>query len=189
MKLRYNVCDDATVKEICSVQHRVERCSSIMILNLVLFWVMNFWQINYTVKMMFCDISDAATIIKQAFSIKSVNNDLSAAWESEDRVQKDSILLLKRLNKYNYIYMQQQSLCCCLFCTIMLFRVCTSSLLCRHFVSEFILRCSCFSCTVFIFVLFHFCISFQQSKYVNSVTYDICYTLHWLSSYRLSLQD
>ncbi len=29
--------------------------------------------------MMFCDINDAVMIIKQVFSIKSVNNDLSAA--------------------------------------------------------------------------------------------------------------
>jgi len=35
---------------------------------------------------MFCDVNDAVTVIKQAFLIKSVNNDLSAAWESENEV-------------------------------------------------------------------------------------------------------
>ncbi len=38
---------------------------------------MNFLQINYILKMMFCNVNDAVTIIKQAFLIKSVNNDLS----------------------------------------------------------------------------------------------------------------
>ncbi len=46
-------------------------------------------------------------IIKQAFSIKSVNNDSSMTWESEDEMQKDDISSLKRLNKYNYVYIQQ----------------------------------------------------------------------------------
>ncbi len=55
---------------------------------------------------MFCDISDAATVIKQAFLIKSVNNDLSVTWESESKVQKDDISLSERLNKYNCIYIQ-----------------------------------------------------------------------------------
>ncbi len=138
---------------------------------------MSFWQINYTAEMMFCDISDAEMITEQAFSIKSVNNDLSVTWESKNKVWKDSISSLKRLNKYNYIYMQQQNLCCCLFCATMLFRVCISSLLCRHFVSRFVLRHLCFLCTVFIFVLSHFCISFQWSKYVNNVTYSAHYIL------------
>jgi len=53
---------------------------------------------------MFCDVNDIIMIIKQAFSIKSVNNDLSTAWESENKIWKDDISLLKRLNKYNYIY-------------------------------------------------------------------------------------
>jgi len=35
---------------------------------------------------MFYDVNNAATVIKQAFSIKSVNNDLSVTWESEDEV-------------------------------------------------------------------------------------------------------
>ncbi len=136
---------------------------------------------------MFCDVNDAVTIIKQAFSIKSVNNDLSVAWES--RVQKDSILLLKRLNKYNCIYMQQQSLCCCLFCTIILFKVCISSLLYKHFVDRFILRCLHFLCSVFFFILFCFCVLFQQSKCIDDVIYNIHCILNWFSSYRLDLQN
>ncbi len=47
--------------------------------------------------MMFCDISSAAMIIKWAFSIRFVNNDLSVAWESENEVWKDSILSLKKI--------------------------------------------------------------------------------------------
>ena len=107
MKLRCNVCDDTITEEKCDMQCRVERYSLIIILNLVLFWMTDFWQINYVVKTVFCDISDAATVIKQAFSIRFINNDLSAAWESRDKMQKDSISLLKRLNKYNCIYIQQ----------------------------------------------------------------------------------
>jgi len=189
MKLRCNVCDDTTVEEKCNRQYETERCLSITVSDSVLFWVMSFLQINYAVRMMFCDISDAETVIKWAFLIKFINNDSSAAWESRDRVWKGSILSLKRLNKYNCICMQQQNLCCCLFCATMLFRVCILLLLCRHFVSKFILRCLHFLCTVFIFILFHFCISFQWSKYVNNVIYDVCCILHWLSSYRLSLQN
>ncbi len=79
IELRCNVCNDVTVKEVCNVQHRAERYSLIAVLNLVLFWAADFWQINYIIKMMFCNISDAVTIIKWAFSIKSVNNDSSAA--------------------------------------------------------------------------------------------------------------
>ncbi len=76
-ELRCNVCDDITVKEKCDVQCRAERYLLIIILSLVLFWVMSFWQINYTVKIMFYDINDAVMITEQAFSIKSVNNDSS----------------------------------------------------------------------------------------------------------------
>ncbi len=86
MKLRYNVCNNIIVKEECDIQCRAERYSLIMILDLALFWMMSFWQINYIVKMMFYDINDTATVIKQAFLIRSVNNDLSAAWESRDKV-------------------------------------------------------------------------------------------------------
>ena len=187
MKLRCNVCNDAITEEICGVQCRAERYLLITVLNSALFWMTSFWQINYIAEMMFCDINDVVMIIKQAFSIKFVNNDLSAAWESEDEMQKDDILSSERLSKYNHICMQQQNLCCCLFCTTMLFRVCILSLLCRHFVNEFVLRCLHFLYTVFIFILFCFCILFQQSKYVNDVIYSICYTLHWLSSYKLNL--
>jgi len=137
--------------------------------------------------MMFCNINDAVTVIKQAFSIKSVNNSLSAAWESEDEMWKDSISSLKKLNKYNYLYIQQQNLCCCFFCTIILFKVCISSSLYRHFVNRFVLRHLHFLYIIFIFILFCFCISFQQSKYINSVTYSIYYILNWFSSYRLNL--
>ncbi len=147
----------------------------IIVLNSVLFWVMSFWQINYIMKVMFCNVNDTATVIKQAFLIKFINNDLSAAWES--RVWKDSILLLKRLNKYNCIYIQWQDLCCDLFCTTILFRVCISSLLCECFISKFILRYLHFLYIIFIFILSHFCISFQQSKYINSVIYSIYYIL------------
>jgi len=42
MKLRCNVCNDATVKEECDIQYKVEKCLLIMILSLMLFWVMNF---------------------------------------------------------------------------------------------------------------------------------------------------
>ncbi len=78
-KLRHNVCDDTTVKEKCDVQYRAERYSLITVLNLIFFWVTNFLQINYISKTVFCDVNDVVTVIKQAFSIKSVNNDLSAA--------------------------------------------------------------------------------------------------------------
>jgi len=138
---------------------------------------------------MFCDVNSAATVIKWAFLIKFVNNNLSVTWESENKVWKDSILLLKKLNKYNCIYIQWWDLCCCLFCITTLFRTYISSLLCKHFINEFILRYLCFLYLIFFFVLFCFCISFQQSKYVNSVTYNIHYILNWLSSYRLNLQN
>ncbi len=65
---------------------------------------MSFWQVNYAAEMMFCNINDVVMIIKQAFSIKSVNNDLSAAWGSENEVWKSDISSSERLNKYNYIY-------------------------------------------------------------------------------------
>ncbi len=104
MKLRCNVCDDTIVKEECDIWCKAERYSSIIILDLTLFWVISFWQINYTVKMMFYDVNDIATVTEQVFSIKFVNNDSSVAWES--RVWKDSILSLERLNKYNCIYIQ-----------------------------------------------------------------------------------
>jgi len=150
-----------------------------------LFWVMSFWQTNYAVKMMFCEVSDAVMATEWAFSIKFINNDSSAAWESD--VQKGSISSLKRLNKYNYVCMQWWDPCCCLFYATILFRTCTSSLLCRHFVDEFVLRHLHFLCSVFFFVIFCFCISFQWSKYVNDVTYSTHCILHWSSSYRLSL--
>ncbi len=78
-ELRCNVCNDVTVKEKCDEWHRAERYSLIIILDSALFWMMSFWQINYAAEMMFCDISDMKMIIEQAFSIKSVNNGLSAA--------------------------------------------------------------------------------------------------------------
>ena len=106
MKSECNVCDNATVKEKCDIQCKAERCSLIVVLDSVFFWVMSFWQINYTVKIMFYNINDTATVTEQAFLIKFINNSSSTAWESENRVQKDSILLLKRLSKYNYIYIQ-----------------------------------------------------------------------------------
>ena len=148
---------------------------------------MNFLQINYTLRMMFYDVNDIATVTEQVFSIKFVNNDSSVAWES--RVQKDNILLLKRLNKYNYIYMQWQNLCCCLFCVTTLFRMCISSSLCKHFVDKFILKYLYFLCSTFFFITFCFYISFQQSKYINSVIYNIYCILNWLSSCRLDLQN
>jgi len=64
MKLRCNVYNDIIVKEKCNVQYRAERYSLIIILNSVLFWVMNFLQINYVLRMMFCDVNDAVMIIK-----------------------------------------------------------------------------------------------------------------------------
>ncbi len=146
-------------------------------------------QINYTLRMMFYDVNDVVMIIKQAFSIKFINNDLSAAWESRDRVWKDDTLLLKRLNKYNYIYIQWWDLCCCLFYTTTLFRMYISSLLCKHFVNKFILRCLHFLCLIFFFITFCFCISFQQNKYVNSITYSTYCVLNWLSSYRFNFQN
>jgi len=127
---------------------------------------------------MFCDVNSVVMIIKQAFSIKSVNNDSSMTWESEDEMQKDNILSLKRLNKYNYVYIQQQDLCCCLFYVTTLFKVCISSSLCRHFVSKFILKYLHFLYSIFFFITFCFCISFQQSKYVNNVIYNIYYILN-----------
>ena len=123
------------------------------------------------------------------FLIKFVNNDSSAAWESENKMWKDDILLLKRLSKYNYVYIEQQDLCCCLFCTITLFKACISSLLCKHFVNRFILRYLHFLYLIFFFIMFCFCISFQQSKYVNNVTYNICCILNWFNFYRLDLQN
>jgi len=139
--------------------------------------------------MMFCDVNSTVTVIKQAFLIKFINNDSSIAWESESRLWKDSILLLKRLNKYNYIYIQWQDLCCCLFCTTTLFKVCISSLLCKHFVNKFILKYLYFLYSIFFFIMFCFCVLFQWSKCINSVTYNTHYVLNWLSSYRLDLQN
>ncbi len=144
----------------------------------MLFWMIDFLQINYVSEIVFCNVNDAVMIIKQAFSIKSVNNNLFIAWRSENEIQKDDISSLKKLNKYNYIYIQQQSLCCCLFCTTILFRACISSLLCKYFVNKFILKYLHFSYLIFFFILFCFCISFQQSKYVNSVIYSIYYILN-----------
>jgi len=103
MKLRCNVHDDVTVKEKCNIQSRAERYSLIAVLSSALFWVTDFWWVNYTAETVFCEVSDAATIIKQAFSIKFINNGSSAAWESN--VQKDGISSSERLSKYNCIYM------------------------------------------------------------------------------------
>ncbi len=139
--------------------------------------------------MMFCNINSAMTIIKQAFSIKFVNNDLSVTWESKNEMWKDDILLLKRLSKYNCIYIQWQNLCCCFFCATTLFKVCISSSLYRHFVNRFILRHLYFLYSIFFFIMFCFCVLFQQSKYVNSITYSIHCILYWFSSYRLDLQN
>ncbi len=36
-ELRCNVCDDITVEEKCDVQCKIERCSSVTVLDLVLF--------------------------------------------------------------------------------------------------------------------------------------------------------
>jgi len=47
---------------------------------------MSFLQINYTLRMMFCDVNDAVTVIKQAFLIKFVNNNSSVTWESENEM-------------------------------------------------------------------------------------------------------
>jgi len=77
MKLRCNVCNNIIVKK---------KCSSITVLSLTLFWAVNFLQINYIAKTVFCDVNDAVTVIKQAFLIKFVNNDLSTAWRSEDKM-------------------------------------------------------------------------------------------------------
>jgi len=40
---------------------------------------MSFLQTDYTLKVMFYNVNDAVMIIKQAFLIKFINNDLSAA--------------------------------------------------------------------------------------------------------------
>jgi len=53
---------------------------------------------------MFYDVNSTVTVTEWAFLIKFVNNDLSVAWGSEDEMWKDDVSLLKRLNKYNYIY-------------------------------------------------------------------------------------
>ncbi len=47
---------------------------------------MSFLQINYVLKMMFYDINDVVIVIKWAFLIKFVNNDLSVTWESRDEM-------------------------------------------------------------------------------------------------------
>jgi len=86
MKLRHNVYDDVTVKEECDVWCKAERYSSIIILDLALFWVISFLQINYISEIMFYDINDVVMITEQAFSIKSVNNDLSVTWRSRDEM-------------------------------------------------------------------------------------------------------
>jgi len=187
--LRCNVCDDVTVKEKCDIWCEAERYLLIIISDLTLFWAANFLQTNYTLRMMFCDVNSTVTVIKWAFLIKFVNNDSSVTWESKNEMQKDGISSLKRLNKYNYVYMQQQNLCCCLFCITMLFRMCILSLLYRYFVDRFVLRCLYFLYIIFIFVLFCFCILFQWSKYINDVIYSICCILYWLSSCRLNLQN
>jgi len=77
MKLKCNVYNNTTMKE---------EYSSITILSLTLFWAADFLQINYASEMMFCNVNDVVIIIKWAFSIKSVNNDLSVTWESENEV-------------------------------------------------------------------------------------------------------
>ena len=79
IKLRCNVYDDATAKKKCCVWCRAERYLLIIVLSSALFWVMSFLQTDYTLKVMFYNVNDAVMIIKQAFSIKFINNDLSAA--------------------------------------------------------------------------------------------------------------
>ncbi len=64
MKLRCNVCNDATVKEKYCIQYKAEKYLLIIVLNLMLFWAANFLQINYTLRMIFCDVNDAVMIIK-----------------------------------------------------------------------------------------------------------------------------
>ncbi len=86
IKLKCNVCDDITVKEKCCIWCKAERYSLIIILNLTLFWVMSFLQINYVLEMMFYNINNVVIVIKWAFLIKFVNNDLSVTWESRDEM-------------------------------------------------------------------------------------------------------
>jgi len=85
-ELRHNVCDNVTVKEKYNIQCKIKRYSLITVLSLMLFWITDFLQTDYILKMMFCDVNSIVMIIKQAFSIKSVNNDSSAAWESRDKI-------------------------------------------------------------------------------------------------------
>ncbi len=63
-ELRCNMYNDVIAEEKCNIWCRAERCSLITVLSLIFFWIMSFWQINYTVKMMFCDVNDAVTVIK-----------------------------------------------------------------------------------------------------------------------------
>ena len=42
-ELRYNVCDDVIAEKECDIWCRVKRYSLIVILNLVLFWMTDFW--------------------------------------------------------------------------------------------------------------------------------------------------
>ncbi len=63
-ELRCNVYNDVTVKEKCCIWCKVKKCSSIIILNLTLFWVTAFLQINYTLRTVFYDVNNAATVIK-----------------------------------------------------------------------------------------------------------------------------
>ncbi len=79
IKLRCNVCNNVTVKEECDMQCKAERYSLIIILNSILFWVMSFLRTDYISETVFCDVNSAVIVIKQAFSIKFINNDLSAA--------------------------------------------------------------------------------------------------------------
>jgi len=62
MKSGHNVCDDITVKEKCNIWCKAERYSSITVSDLMFFWVTDFWQTDYTMKVMFCDINSAVMI-------------------------------------------------------------------------------------------------------------------------------
>ena len=63
-ELRCNVYNDVTVKEKCCIWCKVKKYSLIIILNLTLFWVTAFLQINYTLRTVFYDVNNAATVIK-----------------------------------------------------------------------------------------------------------------------------
>jgi len=64
IKLKCNVCDNITAEEECYIWYKVKKYSLIVVLDSALFWVIDFLQIDYTLRTVFYDVNDIVMIIE-----------------------------------------------------------------------------------------------------------------------------